>query len=257
MRISAAAIVSLAVAGPVLAAVQDSANERSLSLDKRGPSLVFGRENWQMRMEQFRNGNQTIYFLMSHAKAPMAFSVFIDRTSACRSAESCLLKALENPKYSTRKEFQTVADSGPFKAATFFLEPPGLPVKQATLLAPAYVDGYWIDVHLSHTWHERPSMEPLLRLYRSLSIRSEQSADRGIANRDPIHSNGLRNTRPTWMLTHNDMPATGMSLWATRAFLPPKNQIRSVSLLRSPVDPSEQSTKRRIWQRHWKDRIRP
>jgi hypothetical protein len=151
--------------------VRDTPTERALSLPAGTPALVVKREDWVISREQRRPGDTAAYYMLTSERAQMVLSVYIDKSMACQSADACLQEVLKNPSYKDAKE-QKALGAGPFKAATFFLDQPkGTPIKQAHLLAAAYHEGLWFDVHISKSGPERPNLAPLVELLKSLAIR--------------------------------------------------------------------------------------
>src|SRR5262249_50690251 len=128
-------------------------------------------EDWVISREQRRPDDTAVYYMLTSERLQIIFSAYIDRSMVCQSADACLHKALENPSYKDAKD-QSLFETGPFKAVQFYLDnPKGAPVKQANVLAAAYVDGHWFDVHLSKAGAERPDMKSLRELLQSLQVR--------------------------------------------------------------------------------------
>lgn len=151
--------------------IHDTAEERALSLPAGKPALVIKKEDWVISREQRRQGDTAVYYLLASERIKMVLSAYIDQTNACDSSESCLQAAMKNQSYRDAKELKVI-DVGSFKAAQFYLDQPqGAPVKQAHVLAAAYLDGHWFDIHISKTDRERPDLNPLIDLLKSLSIR--------------------------------------------------------------------------------------
>ena len=160
-----------AAAFPVLADVRDTPTERALSLPAGAPALVIPRGDWTISREQRRPGDTAVYYMLTSESGQMVLSAYIDKTNACKSSEACLDEALKNQSYKDAKE-QKAFESGPFKAAEFFLDQPkGTPIKQAHVLAAAYVDGHWFDLHISKSGPERPDPVALAELLKSLVLR--------------------------------------------------------------------------------------
>jgi hypothetical protein len=151
--------------------VRDTAAERVFSLPSGAPALTVKRDDWTISREQRRPGDTAVYYMLTSEKAQMVLSVYIDKSTVCQSSEACLAETMKNPGYSEAKESKAF-ESGPFKASQFYLDKPkGTSVKQAHVLAAAYVDGHWFDVHISKTGSERPEIFPLIELLKSLSVR--------------------------------------------------------------------------------------
>jgi hypothetical protein len=170
MRVLLFALLALA-AGRAAADVNDVINERRLSIPASPVSVTFAREDWLLSQEQRRPGDTAVYYLHSSPKRSLVFSVYIDKTDACTSAESCLEASLKNPAYKDAQELQR-ATEGAFRYVRFYLDnPKGLQVKQAHVLASAYLQGTWVDVHLSSTGKERPDLAALEAFLKALIVK--------------------------------------------------------------------------------------
>ena len=167
-----AALALLALLSSIAHAdVQDTPSERAFSLSAGSPALVVPRSDWTISREQRRPGDTAVYYMLSSANTQMFLSTYIDKSDACRSADDCLREALKNKSYVDAKEQKTF-DLPSFKVASFYLDNPmGTPFKQAHILAAAYVEGVWFDIHISKAGTERPDLAPLMELLKSLSIR--------------------------------------------------------------------------------------
>jgi hypothetical protein len=151
--------------------VRDTAAERALSLPAGTPALVLKRGDWIIVREQRKAGDTAVYYMLSSDSTGMAFSVYIDKSTVCQAAEACIREALKNPAYKDAMGMQNL-DAGALQAVRFYLDRPmGTPVKQAHILAAAYVDGHWFDIHISKTGAERPDIAPMVELLNSLVIR--------------------------------------------------------------------------------------
>jgi hypothetical protein len=143
-----------------------------LALNEGAPSLVLPGSDWIVHNEQRNRTGTGIYYMLSNDKLKTYFSVYIEKTNSCSAAAECLKLSFKNESYATA-ESRTDFDAAPFSATSFFIDAPrGLPIKQAHVLASAYVNGHWIDIHLSAAGPERPSVAPLQALLQSLSVRS-------------------------------------------------------------------------------------
>jgi hypothetical protein len=165
------AIVAAVATDQATADVRDTSTERALSLPSGAPALVVKRNDWVISREQRRPGDTAVYYMLTSEATQLVLSVYIDKSTACQSSESCLAEALKNQSYKEAKE-QRAFEAGPFKAAQFYLDQPlGKPIKQAHVLAAAYLDGHWFDVHISKSGQERPDIIPLVELLKNLSVR--------------------------------------------------------------------------------------
>jgi hypothetical protein len=151
--------------------VNDTATDRRFSIPSGVQGLVTPRSDWVLIKEQRRPDGKVAYYMMSSEQAHSVFSIYIDKTAQCRSADDCLKESLKNPAYKNAQETKFLEDRQ-FKVASFYLDKPqGLAVSQAHVLASAYVDGLWFDIHLSQTSHERPDIGALLELVKALQLK--------------------------------------------------------------------------------------
>jgi hypothetical protein len=137
----------LATAFPASADVADTRTERALFLPGAKFKLVIPREDWVITREQPRADGRSVYYALSSAKREMTAWLFIDQTPVCQNATACLEFALKNTAYSTAKDMKFDTQD-PFKVVEFTLEGTADAPSQQRLVASAYVDGCWIDVHL-------------------------------------------------------------------------------------------------------------
>ncbi|MBQ0930617.1 hypothetical protein [Ideonella alba] len=135
------------------------------------PAVSLPKSDWTIQREQRREDDSAVYYLLASDRTKLNLSVYIDKSTACSDADNCLKAALSNKSYKDATELTLIA-SGQFKGATFFLDQPaGLPIRQAHVLAAAYVDGIWFDIHISMAGKERPDLAPLLELLKSVELR--------------------------------------------------------------------------------------
>lgn len=166
------AVAGMLSASQSFAEVNDTGTERRFSLSAAGPGLVIPRGDWAINKEQRRADGKVAYYMMYSEQAKTVFSVYIDQTGPCRSADECLNAALKNPMYKDAQELKT-AEEQQFKVASFYLDKPqGTAVMQAHVLATAYVDGLWFDIHISQTSSkERPDVASMLKLVKTLQLK--------------------------------------------------------------------------------------
>lgn len=169
--VTASAIAIILFSTAALADVNDTPTERRFSISGGVRGIAMPREDWVQSKEQRRPGDTAVYYMLSSERRQLFFSVYIDKTNACKSADSCLENALMNPQYKEAKELRKT-DGGQFKVAQFYVDSPqGAPLKQAHLLVSAYVDGQWFDVHISKAGKERPDMAALLEFLQMVTVK--------------------------------------------------------------------------------------
>jgi hypothetical protein len=153
------------------AEITDTGSERQLSLPSATARLILPRRDWVITKEQRRSDDKAVYYSLESAQRKIIFSVFIERTTVCNSAFTCRELAMKNQSYRDAKDMKTF-DLGIFSVSQFYLDQPqGLSVIQANVLASAYVDGYWFDIHISKVGTERPDQGSLIELLKEVSIR--------------------------------------------------------------------------------------
>ena len=75
------------VSATATADVNDTSTERRLSIPGGTQGIVIPRGDWTLSKEQPRPGDTAVYYMLISEKRQMIFSVYIDKTSACNSAE--------------------------------------------------------------------------------------------------------------------------------------------------------------------------
>ena len=171
MRDLLLAVFLALIARGALADVNDVFNERRLSIPSSSVSISFPREDWTLTQELRRERDTAVYYMHASNARHMFFSVYLDKTDSCKSAASCLDASLKNPAYKEAQGLRRM-EQGPFHLALFHLDnPKGAQVKQGHVLASAYMDGVWLDVHLSSVGKERPDLAPLLDFLKTLSVK--------------------------------------------------------------------------------------
>ncbi len=161
MRIRPTALfLALVLAAPASADVTDTKDERALHLTGGSCKLVIPRDDWLITREQTRPDGRSVYYSLSSVKRDMTLWFFIDQTPVCQSATACLELALKNKVYDGAKEMK-FAEESPFKVAHFLLPGSQGAANQQHLIATAYLDGCWIDVHLNQPARETGSADLL------------------------------------------------------------------------------------------------
>ena len=167
----AVAVGFLSVGSVVNGDIIDTPTHKALYTPAGSPALSLPLSDWEVAQERNKPDGTGVYYHLTSNSTQLNFSVYIDKSTHCLSAESCLKSALENPTNKAAQQMQ-LSTIGEFHVAQFFLdEPQGFPVKQAHIIAAAYVDGHWFDVHISLTGKDRPSAASLLELMQAVTIR--------------------------------------------------------------------------------------
>jgi len=134
------------------------------------PTLLLPRGDWQVTQQKHRDDGASAYFLLYSSAQAVNFSVWIERSQACVDGDSCLRAALKNPAYLNRSDQQFFEDAG-FKATSFSIAPSEkLPIEQFHVLASRYVNGYWVDVHISKVDKGKPDPAAALAVLHSLEL---------------------------------------------------------------------------------------
>ena len=166
LALLAAALLPL----PSVAEVVDNGAELRLFIPVNPVGISFSKDDWTIQKEKRKSGGMGAYYLMYSGKRLMNFSVYIEKSTACSSADACLDATLKNKMYDDAQDMQR-ATVGPFKAAFFYLDKPmGQQLYQSNLQASALVDGIWFDVHLSMVGKERPDVNLLLEFLKTVTI---------------------------------------------------------------------------------------
>jgi hypothetical protein len=161
---------ALTLAGPVAADIVDTKTERVLSLPGAKFKVVIPREDWLITREQTRSDALSVYYALASQKRDMVLWVFIDQTPVCQSAKACLELAMKNKAYDDAKDMKFMEHEG-FSVVQFTIEPAKDGLKQQHLIAATYVDGSWIDLHLSQVLKSGTDPDSLSTVLKSLAIK--------------------------------------------------------------------------------------
>ena len=144
----------------------------ALSVTGEDWALRLPAEDWSLAQEQAKpDGTGVFYYLVSNNRS-LNFSVFLDKTDACNSAESCRdhFWKSPHPDYKAAKDITHFTRNG-FAVTTFRIERiMNMPATQTNVSAHAYRDGDWIDVGLSKVGGTTPPVAPLLEFLDTLRI---------------------------------------------------------------------------------------
>jgi hypothetical protein len=171
MRLHASVLlVALAVAAPAGADIVDSKDERQLSLSGSNFRIAIPREDWVVTREQTRTDGRSVYYALTSPKREMTLWVFIDQTPVCQSAKACLELAMKNKAYDGAADMKFFDHEG-FSAVQFTLEPAKDAPMQQHLIAATYVDGAWVDLHLSQAMKAGVDPNALAALLKLLAVK--------------------------------------------------------------------------------------
>jgi hypothetical protein len=163
--------VTVLAAMSVRADVTDTAAERQFFLASATVKLTLPRGDWIITREQRRPDETAVYYALESQTRGLIFSVYIDKSASCKTATACRELALANPAFRDAKELKTL-EVGMFSVSQFYLDQPqNLKISQANVLASAYVDGYWFNIHISKGDTTRPDEAPLIDLLKEVSIK--------------------------------------------------------------------------------------
>lgn len=173
MRLHLSALLlalTFALAAPAAADIVDSKTERQLALPGAKFKIVIPREDWLITREQTRSDALSVYYALASSKRDMVLWVFIDQTPVCQSAKACVELAIKNKAYDDAKDMKFTEHEG-FSVVQFTLEPAKDGVKQQHLIAATYLDGSWVDIHLSQVVKSGTDPDSLLAVLKLLSIK--------------------------------------------------------------------------------------
>jgi len=153
-------LIAILLASSATADVADTKGERALYLASANFKLVIPRDDWLITREQTRADGKSVYYSLSSAKRDMTLWFFLDQTPVCQNAAACLELSLRNKIYDGAQDMK-FAEQPPFKIAHFMLPGTEGTRSQQHLIAAAYVDGCWIDVHLIQPARESGSADLL------------------------------------------------------------------------------------------------
>jgi len=162
-------LVALLCVSPATADLSDTKDERALYLASANFKLLIPRDDWLITREQTRADGKSVYYALASVKRDMTLWFFLDQTPVCQNAAACLELALKNKVYDGAKEMK-FADQPPFKIAHFTLPGTEGMKSQQHLIAAAYVDGCWIDVHLIQPARESGSAD-LLAFMKLIAVK--------------------------------------------------------------------------------------
>ncbi len=136
-----------------------------------GSVLVLPRGDWKLEQEKHQANGMGAYYLFSSELLGVNISFWVEKCQACSDGEGCLRLALGNPAYKDRKD-QELFEAAGFNATSFYIDASDkMPIDQFNVLAAAYVNGYWLDVHISKVGHGHFSPTPVLAVLQKLQIR--------------------------------------------------------------------------------------
>jgi hypothetical protein len=153
-------LIAILLVPSASADVGDTKSERALYLANADFKLIIPRDDWLITREQTRADGKSVYYSLSSLKHDMTLWFFLDQTPVCQNATACLELSLKNKIYDGAQDMK-FAEQPPFKIAHFTLPGTEGTRSQQHLIAAAYVDGCWIDVHLIQPARESGSADLL------------------------------------------------------------------------------------------------
>jgi hypothetical protein len=142
----------------------------------RAPRAVtLPKDDWAVELQKRTpDGASSYYFVTSYAK-PIQFSIYLDRTTACSSGETCRTRfwGQRGTEFQGARDVRMYVRNG-FHVVQFWLElgsAGGMSVNQANLSAHMYRDGYWIDLRVSRVDRQVPDPAPMLELLDSITVK--------------------------------------------------------------------------------------
>ena len=170
MRFLASALLAFFLVAPARADVVDSKAERQLFLPGANFKIVIPRDDWVITREQTRGDGRSVYYALASPRREFTLWVFIDQTPVCQTAKACLELALKNQAYDGAKDMKFTEHEGS-SVVQFTLDPPKDGIGQYHLIAATYVDGTWVDLHLSQPLKPGTSPDVLLAALKLISIK--------------------------------------------------------------------------------------
>ena len=136
-----------------------------------GSALALPRGDWTVEQQKHHPDGTGAYYLLSSKLLGVNLSFWIEKSKACADGEACLRLALSNLAYKDKQD-QDFFEAAGFKATSFYIDASDkIPVDQFNVLAAAYANGYWLDVHISKVGHGHFSPAPVLAVLQKLQIR--------------------------------------------------------------------------------------
>ena len=158
------------LATPAAADIVDSKSERQLSLPGSAFKVAIPREDWVVTREQTRTDGRSVYYALASPKREMTLWVLIDQTPVCQNARACLELAMKNKAYDGATDMKFFDHEG-LSAVQFTLELAKGSPKQQHLIAATYLDGAWVDLHLSQAVKPGMDANALISYLKLLAVK--------------------------------------------------------------------------------------
>ena len=168
-----ASLFALVAAVPAVADVVDSTAERQLFLRGAKFSVAIPRDDWVITKEQMRSDGKSVYYAMASIRHDITLWAFIDQTPVCSDAKTCLGFALKNDAYKNVTDMKFSEHEG-FSVVQFTLDPAKDGTIYQHLIAATYVDGAWVDIHLTQQVKPAKVPDALVSYLKLISIKQVQ-----------------------------------------------------------------------------------
>jgi len=167
-------LFALLAAVPAVADVVDSTTDRQLFLRGAKFSIAIPRDDWVITKEQMRSDGKSVYYALASIRHDITLWAFIDQTPVCQDAKTCLGYALKNDAYKSVTDMKFSEHEG-FSVVQFTLEPAKDGTMYQHLIAATYVDGAWVDIHLTQQVKPAKLPDALLSYLKLISIKRVES----------------------------------------------------------------------------------
>jgi hypothetical protein len=166
------ALLAFLAALPAQAEFRYTESSLQLVFPGAASSLTVPREDWRVAQEQRNAEGSALYYYVLSDRG-LQFSVYIDRTTECNSAESCraLWRSKPHPSMQGAKTLQ----EGERNGFSFIVYQGDARVGERTVpmtnvSAHAYRDGHWVDFRASASGATAPDPAPLLALVDKIAF---------------------------------------------------------------------------------------
>ena len=169
----ASALLVVLFASVAMADIRQNDERIELTVPEKPWSVALPAADWKLMQEKRREDNSGFYYAFTSPGSALNFSIFLDRTNACSSGETCRENFWRNPgpKYKRAQNVQRYDRNG-FSVLQVEIEHTyqGPKIVQTNVMAHGYQDGFWLDIHLSKVGAEAPDAEPMLQFLDGVKV---------------------------------------------------------------------------------------